>query len=372
MLVVGAGVAGLTLAGRLCAQGRPPVIIERSRPAGDGYAIGLYPLGSCVLHGLGSYGELVKRSLVVERYELADGSGRLLQSVDMSVLAGRAGPLLMVSRGDLLGVLAASCGAADLRRGVAIGSLVQRPGAVEVTFDDGTAEQFDAVAGCDGMASHTREMVFGPAAGFDAGWVVWTWWADGSRFEPAVAREWWGPGWLFGAYPAPGRVMCAAGGPADAVRGDDARGLLQRLLGSLASRIPAVAAAIGDLGAAYPWPMSDVRCSRWVEGRVALCGDAAAGFLPTAGIGASSAMRAAAGLADELSRADAATVPLAFELYEKRCRRIIERHQADSRRLARVMFVRHPLLARARDQLVRRYPARRALSQIIDSVHQPF
>ena len=75
VLVVGAGVAGLTLAGQLCRQGRPPVIIERSRPAGDGYAIGLYPLGSCVLHGLGSYGELVKRSLVVERYELADGSG---------------------------------------------------------------------------------------------------------------------------------------------------------------------------------------------------------------------------------------------------------------------------------------------------------
>jgi FAD-dependent urate hydroxylase len=252
---------------------------------------------------------------------------------------------------------------------VTIESLVQHPGAVEVTFDDGTTGQFDAVVGCDGMASRTREMVFGPAAGFDAGWVVWTWWADGSRFDPAVAREWWGPGWLFGVYPAPGRVMCAAGVPADAVRGDDVRGLLQYLL---AGRLPAAAPALSDLSAAYPWRMSDVRCGRWVQGRVALCGDAAAGFLPTAGIGASSAMRAAAGLADELSRADAATVPLAFELYEKRCRRVIERHQADSRRLARVMFVRHRPLARARDQLVRRYPAGRALSQIINSVHQPF
>lgn len=372
VLVVGAGVAGLTLAGQLCRQGRPPVIIERSRPAGDGYAIGLYPLGSCVLHGLGSYGELVKRSLVVERYELADGSGRLLQSVDMSVLAGGAGPLLMVSRSDLLRVLAASCRPADLRQGVTIDSLVQHRGAVEVTFDDGTTEQFDAVAGCDGMASRTRDMVFGPAAGFDAGWVGWTWWADAGRFDPAVAREWWGPGWLLGVYPAPGRVMCAAGVPADAMRGDDVRGLLQPLLAGLAARVPAAAAAIGDLSAAYRWPMSDVRCGRWVQGRVALCGDAAAGFLPAAGIGASSAMRAAAGLADELSRADATTVPLAFELYEKRCRRVIERHQADSRRLARVMFVRHPVLARARDQLVRRYPASRALRQIIDSVHQPF
>lgn len=118
--------------------------------------------------------------------------------------------------------------------------------------------------------------------------------------------------------------------------------------------------------------MADGRSGRWVLGRVALCGDSAAGFLPTAGVGASCAMRAAAGLADELSRADAGTVPLALELYQKRCRRIIERNQAESRRLARVMFVRHAPLARARDQLARLYPAERALGQIINSVRQPF
>jgi hypothetical protein len=36
------------------------------------------------------------------------------------------------------------------------------------------------------------------------------------------------------------------------------------------------------------------------------------------------------------------------------------------------MFVRHPPLAWARDQLARRYPAERALGQIISSVRQPF
>jgi 2-polyprenyl-6-methoxyphenol hydroxylase-like FAD-dependent oxidoreductase len=135
---------------------------------------------------------------------------------------------------------------------------------------------------------------------------------------------------------------------------------------------PVVGAAIGDLDEAHPWAMSDVRCDRWVDRRIALCGDAAVGFMPTAGVGASSAMRAAAGLADELSRADAATVPLALELYEKRCRGTVERHQTESRRLARAMFVRPPLLARARDEMVRRYPARLALSEIINSTRRPF
>jgi 2-polyprenyl-6-methoxyphenol hydroxylase-like FAD-dependent oxidoreductase len=371
-LVVGAGVAGLTLGALLCRQERPPVIVERSASAADGYAIGLYPLGSCVLHGLGAYGQLAERSQVLARYELRSGSGLVLQSLDMAVLTGAVGPLLMVIRRDLVEVLEACCAPADLRRGVTVSSLTQHGGAVDADFSDGTSGRFDAVVACDGMSSLTREMVFGPATGFDTGWALWTWWTGGDLFDPQVAREWCGPGWFFGAYPAPGQVMCAAGGPAGVVGGDDPRPALQGRLAGLAGRNPAVAAALGDLGPAYKWPMSDVRASRWVQERVALCGDAAAGFLPAAGVGASNAMRAAAGLADELSRADAAGVPLALKLYQKRCRGVIERNQTESRRLARAMFVSNPLLASARDHIARRYPAKRALGHVTSSAHRPF
>ena len=117
--------------------------------------------------------------------------------------------------------------------------------------------------------------------------------------------------------------------------------------------------------------MSDVRSDRWVDGRVVLCGDAATGFLPTAGVGASNAMRAAAALADELSRADAATVPLALELYEKRCRHVIEANQAESRRLARAMFLDRRGLGWFRDRVAQLIPADRMLAQIIDSMREP-
>ena len=371
-LVIGAGIAGLTLAGRLCQQGRPPVIVERSAAPDVGYAIGLYPLGSCVMHGLGTYERLRERATVLERYELASETGQVLQAFDMSVLTGAVGPLLMVSRRDLVCLLETSCAGADLRRGVTVTSLAQRPDAVEVTFSDGSDGRFDAVVACDGIGSPTRDLIFGPVKGFDSGWLGWTWWVGPGRFDPRVAREWWGTGCIFGAYPAPGQGMCFGGGPAELVRGDDARLLLRRQLSGLIGHVPVVGAAIDDLAGAHPWAMADIRCGRWVDRRIALCGDAAVGFLPTAGVGASSAMRAAAGLADELSRADAATVPLALELYEKRCRSTVERHQTESRRLARTMFVRSPLAARARDQMARYYPARLALGEIINSVRQPF
>jgi FAD-dependent urate hydroxylase len=340
--------------------------------AGPGYALGLYPLGNCVLHGLGTYEELVEQSIVLERYEMANGSGRALQSFDMSVLTGSVGPLLMIGRSALLNLLHSSVGDVDFRRGVTVSSLLQRSEGVEVCFDDGTEERFDVVIACDGIDSSVRDMVFGSANGYDSGWLLWTWWADVNRFDPTVAREWWGAGCIFGAYPAPGQVMCGAGGPADHMGADDVTAVLRREMGNLIEHVPVVGDAIDDLADPYAWPMRDIRSPRWVKGRVALCGDAAVGFMPTAGVGASYAMRAAAGLADELSRFDRTTAPLGLALYERRCRTVIERGQTDSRRLARAMFVRPSKLARARDELVRFYPASWALGEIIRSANHPF
>ncbi len=285
-LVIGAGVAGLTLAGLLEQQGRAPTIVERSEQFERGYAIGLYPLGSCVLHGLGAYERLRERALVLERYELASETGRVLQAVDFSTLTGKTGPLLMVGRADLIAVLEASCRGADLRRGASVASLVPRAGAVEATFTDGATAEFDVVLACDGIGSPTRDFVCGPASGDDSGWLLWTWWVDRRHFDPTVTREWWGTGCFFGVYPAPDHVMCAAGGPAGAVRGDDTRAALLRQLGTLIDHVPVVGTAIEAMAEAYPWPMADVRAERWVNGRIALCGDAAVGFMPTAGVGA--------------------------------------------------------------------------------------
>lgn len=326
VLIVGGGVAGLTLAARLCQQGRSPVVVERTTSAERGYALGLYPIGSCVLHGLGSYEALAEQARALDRYELADDSGRVLQSLDMSVLTGAVGPLLMISRASLLRLLKASCTGADVRQGVTVSSLVQHSDTVEVMFDDGTLARFDAVIACDGLESSTRDLVFGPAPGYDSGWALCTWWANATRFDPTVAREWWGAGRIFAAYPAPGQAMCAAGSPTDGLN-DDVRSVLRERLADLIDHVPVVGAAIDDLEGAYVWPMRDIRAERWVDRRVALCGDAAVGFMPTAGVGASYAMRAAAALSDELSRADAASVSFALDRYERRCRHVIERSQ---------------------------------------------
>jgi 2-polyprenyl-6-methoxyphenol hydroxylase-like FAD-dependent oxidoreductase len=380
VLIVGAGVAGLALAGRLAQQGRDVLVVERDTDRSGGYAIGLYPLGSCVLHGLGLYDDFLGAGQVVGTYRMADGAGRPMQTIDMQVLTDGVGPMVMIDRAELLALLERAA-TVTIRRGTTVASLQQDAHGVDVTFDDGRQARFDLVVGCDGIGSATRERIMGPQPGFDAGWLLWTWWADAARFEVDAVREHWGRGWFFGAYPSPGHVMCAAGGPASwgdpteqgaAGAAAEVAALLRARLRPLVDRDPAVAGAVDDLDLAHRWPMRDVRSARWCEGRVVLCGDSAVAFLPTAGVGASNALRAAAALADELSRADAASVPLALELYEQRCRRVIERNQTDSRRLARALFVGNPALGWVRDQVARRTSPERALGQIIASVHQPF
>ncbi|MDZ7732565.1 MAG: NAD(P)/FAD-dependent oxidoreductase [Acidimicrobiia bacterium] len=241
----------------------------------------------------------------------------------------------------------------------------------------GDTVETDLAVAADGIHSATRQLVFGDAQPFDTGWLAWTWWTAPDRFPPTTVREHWGAGRFFGFYPSPTRTMCCAGFPADDLddEGADTETLRSRIgdaLTELRAAEPAIDAAIEAADTFFRWPMADVRADEWSRGRVVLCGDAGVAFLPTAGVGASNALRSAAALADELSRADASTVPLALELYEKRCRKVVEGNQHDSRTVARYMFVESSTLSWGRDRILKHYPATRVIDQIIDSMHQPF
>jgi glycosyltransferase involved in cell wall biosynthesis len=90
-----------------------------------------------------------------------------------------------------------------------------------------------------------------------------------------------------------------------------------RLFAALDGKAGAILHSLpGDEEELFFWKLADQRAESWVKDRVVLLGDAAAAFLPTAGIGASMAMESAAVLADELSRADVAHLDHALAFYE--------------------------------------------------------
>jgi len=372
ILIVGGGVAGLTLAAKVRAQGREPVVLERQDAYGEhGYSLALYPFGSCVLHGLGAYDALREVSVVMERYELADRVGRIVQDLDMAQVTDQLGPTLVTTHAALVGVLRDACDGVPIRMGTTIGAVEDTGREVRVTLSDGSIESFDVVCGCDGIHSAVRTLVLGEQPTFETGWTGWTWWGPEGLFPDRVVREHWGAGTFFGVYPVPGRTTYVAAVPDDRTAQGDPLPVLREAFAELAAAAPAVGRALETPHDLFAWPLGDVRADPWSVGRVVLCGDAGTAFLPTAGVGASSAMRSAAALAEELSRADAQLVPLALELYAKRAQKVIRGNQEDSRKLARAMFVSNRMAAWGRDEILRHYPVTRIVGQIVDAMHAP-
>jgi 2-polyprenyl-6-methoxyphenol hydroxylase-like FAD-dependent oxidoreductase len=182
-------------------------------------------------------------------------------------------------------------------------------------------------------------------------------------------------GRFLGIYPVKGRYGIFAGGPTASLHPDRTEGRATRiktLLAPFQGKARAVLDALPDDHAdVFFWDLADTDSREWAKGRVVLCGDAAAGFLPTAGIGASMAMESASVLADELSRADAAHIGNALDLYAVRRRKRVEGMQADSRHLAKMMLVESLPLAWTRDQLMRFYSIDMLIKNIAKSFSHP-
>lgn len=376
ILIVGAGVAGLTLAGLLRRQGERPTVIDwRPQGAELGYVLGLWPHGTRVLHALGIYDAFQAESEPMLRYALGDSGGRLVGSFDLNSLVQRFGQIGAISRPGFIRILERALDGIEIRRGVSVEKLSHFGTQIDVRLTDGSEATFDLVVGADGIHSHVRELVWGDVPERDTGWGCLAWWADKVLAADAETREHWGVGNFLGVYPCRDRLGIVAGAPVEVLQVHNPNGRADRLKALFATP----GAPIDDLWAEFPsdgepvflWRMSDVRAPSWVQGRVVLVGDAAAAFLPTAGIGASMALESAAVLADELSRTDAAHLPNALDLYVKRRRRRVEVAQSQSRRLARLVFTRSQSFAFARDRLLRFMNMERMVRPLIKQLTEP-
>ncbi len=78
ILIIGGGIAGLTLAGLLLKRGFNPKLIERTPQYSKvGYVIVLWPSGSRILKGLGVYEKLLEEGCQFTSYYVSNYKGEV-------------------------------------------------------------------------------------------------------------------------------------------------------------------------------------------------------------------------------------------------------------------------------------------------------
>jgi 2-polyprenyl-6-methoxyphenol hydroxylase-like FAD-dependent oxidoreductase len=337
VLIIGAGIGGLTAAIALGKRGFAVDMIERDADWSV-YGVGIIQQANVIraMSELGIVREYLDAGFGFDHVDVYSPTGAHLAKVPSPRLVDEYPANIGVGRRALHEVLGrcARAAGASIHLGVTANSLHDDGESVEVSFSDGAAGRYDVVIGADGVNSTTREQIFpdAPRPQFTGQGV----WRHNFPRPPEVTslHAYAGPRgmglvplgaglmYLFVTTPEPGNPHYPRTGLATAMR---------EKLRDAPPAIAALAEQIRDDEAVVYKPLEWVLLSgEWHRGRVVLLGDAVHATTPHLGQGAGMAIEDGIVLADELLRA---TEPEeAFAAYRsrrfERCRYIVEHSKA--------------------------------------------
>jgi len=344
--IVGAGIAGPTLAYWLWRYGHEPTLIEQApRLRTGGYVVDFWGGGYAVAERMGLAAELHAAGYAVAELRLVDRNSQRVGGFSADVIRRNVdGRLVTVPRGDLAAMIYRCIDQhVETLFGESVSAVTQHDSGVELTLERGGSRRFDLLIGAGGIHSPVRDLVFGPESGFetDLGYRVAAFEAEG--YQPRDEL-------VYLAYTTPGRMIARfamrggktlflfvfttdhTSGP-DPQNGSEAKATLRQVFGNAGWECPEILRRLDSASELYFDRASQIVMDHWSEGRIALIGDAAAAVSLLAGEGAGLAMVQAYVLAGELSRSDA-DHRQAFHRYERRLRPIVAARQRSARGFA--------------------------------------
>ncbi|MFI9645647.1 FAD-dependent monooxygenase [Streptomyces sp. NPDC052040] len=323
MLVVGAGIAGDTIALMLGRAGWEVTVAEIAPGLrGGGQAVDLR--GDCreVLIRLGLLDEVRTKLLFQRGAAWVNADGHPLATMPVEAFDGNG----YVSkeellRSDLSRVLHDAAGPEVTHLfGETVEALEDAPNGVSVRFRTAPTAEFDLVIGADGAHSRVRRLRFGPEESFRRPLgLAHAWFTmDETPETPSI------DGWFLthntpGSRSTevrpghPGKQEVGFTFPATALppRHDRAAqlALLDKVFADVGWRAPEFLAAARSAPDFALDTFDQIHVPTWYDGRVVLLGDSAWCASPLSGLGTALALRGAAELADAIEAADALRLP---------------------------------------------------------------
>ncbi|MCR1162227.1 FAD-dependent oxidoreductase [Paenarthrobacter sp. UW852] len=311
VLVVGGGMAGLAGALALRQNGANVTLVERAPEFGEvGAGLQMAPNASRVLKRWGLLEKALEIGVQPKHLVFRDavtGEELTRQSLRGEFEERYGAPYVVIHRSDLHRVLLEGCEAAGVKlvNDVMVDSVETVNGRGIVHTAAGVDYEADVVIGADGLKSTLRTLVASDEP-VSSAYVAYRGTVPITAETPATDLEdvvvYLGPDCHLVQYPLrKGELLntVAVFKSPSFERGEEQYGGVDELQAAYKDCVPAVQAALANLGTSIRWPMYDRDpIENWVAGRMVLMGDAAHPMLQYLAQGACQALEDAAVLQD--------------------------------------------------------------------------